>query len=175
MLLNRTNYFITFRTLCCAQRQLISLKCFTAQITYFHILISGVECRFCTLYTCLVLQQSHIQNPFKHLSVFACPLNDFKPLTVYAKNSILNVLKGSKYTCVQIAPNNVLYYHKHLMGHFEFLDGSRIICFPLNIQKKFDRQHLFEKPKEAETHRLYLFFLLLLFFCFSIRVFFHGH
>ena len=52
--------------------------------------------------------------------------------------------------------NNVLCHFKHLMWYFEFLDGSRIICFPLNIPKKFHWQHLFEKPEEAETHRLYL-------------------
>ena len=58
-------------------------------ITYIYKLISGAESCFCTLYTCLVLQQRHIQNPFKHLrrSVFACPVNDFKPLTVYAKKA----------------------------------------------------------------------------------------
>ena len=37
----------------------------------------------------------------------------------------------------QIAPGNVLYHHnKHLMGYFESLHGSRIICFPLNISEK---------------------------------------
>ena len=52
--------------------------------------------------------------------------------------------------------NNVLCHFKHMMWYFEFLDGSRIICFPLNIPKKFHWQHLFEKPEEAETHHLYL-------------------
>ena len=53
-----------------------------------------------------------------------------------------------------IAPNNVLCRHKHLMGYFEFLQCSRIICFPLNIPEKLHGQHLFEKPEEAETYHL---------------------
>ena len=33
-------------------------------------------------------------------------------------------------------PGNVLYHHsKHLMGYFEFLNGSKIIYLPLNILK----------------------------------------
>ena len=42
------------------------------------------------------------------------------------------------------------------MGYFEFLYGSGIICLPLNILEKLHWQHLFEKPEEAETYRLYL-------------------
>ena len=42
------------------------------------------------------------------------------------------------------------------MGYFEFLNGLMIICFPLNVPEKLHGQHLFEKPEEAETHRLYL-------------------
>ena len=42
------------------------------------------------------------------------------------------------------------------MGYVEFLYGSGIICLPLNIPEKLHWQHLFEKPEEAETHRLYL-------------------
>ena len=42
------------------------------------------------------------------------------------------------------------------MGYFEFLDGLRIICFPLNNPEKMRGQDLFQKPEEAETHRLYL-------------------
>ena len=56
----------------------------------------------------------------------------------------------------KIAPNNVLRHHKHLMRYFKFLEGSRKICFPLNIPEELHGQHLFEKPEEAETHCLYL-------------------
>ena len=63
---------------------------------YIYILFSGVESNFQTPYTCLAFQQKHIQNPFKHLrrSVFACPVNDFKPLTVCAKTLYLRRLNG---------------------------------------------------------------------------------
>ena len=59
------------------------------------IILSGVESSFWAPYTCLAFQQKHIQNPFKHLrwSVFACPVNDFKPLTVCAKTLHLRCLK----------------------------------------------------------------------------------
>ena len=46
------------------------------------------------------------------------------------------------------------HHNKHLMGHFEFLHGTRIICLPLNISEKLHWQHLFEKQEEAETHLL---------------------
>ena len=138
MLLNRTNSYIFAR--CAVKRQLISLKYFKTYITFIYILLSGIESSFWTPYTCLAFQQKHIhQNPFKHLrwSVFACPVNDFKSLTVCIKDSILDVLRGSEYACVQIASNNVLCHHnKRLMGYFEFLYGSGIICLPLNIQEK---------------------------------------
>ena len=44
-------------------------------------------------HTWLVSQQRRIQNLFKHLkwSVFAYLVNDFKPLTLYAKHSLLDV------------------------------------------------------------------------------------
>ena len=35
-----------------------------------------------------------------------------------------------------MAPDNVPPYNKHLMGHSEFLHGSSMICFPLNISEK---------------------------------------
>ena len=55
-------------------------------------------------------------------------VNDFKLLALYAKTLPLR--------CVQIAPGNVLCDHsKHLMGYFEFLNGLRIICLPLNISE----------------------------------------
>ena len=45
------------------------------------------------------------------------------------KHSILDAWRGSEYVYAQIAPGNVLCHHnKHLMGYFEFLHGSRIIC-----------------------------------------------
>ena len=77
-----------------------------------------------------------------------CAVDDFKSITFYEKKPILYAYK--------IAPNNVLCHHKRLMGYLEFLDGSRIICFPLNIPKKLHGQHLFEKPEDPETHRLSL-------------------
>ena len=61
------NYFINFRTLrCTVKRQLISLKYFKIH-TQIYISRTGAESCFCTPYTCLVLEQRHIQNPFKHL------------------------------------------------------------------------------------------------------------
>ena len=59
-------------------------------------MLSGVESSFWTPYTYLAFQQKHIQNPFKHLrwSVFACPVNDFKPLTVRTKTLHLRCLKS---------------------------------------------------------------------------------
>ena len=52
-------------------------------------------------------------------------------LTVYAKKLYLRCLKEF---CV------VLCYHKHLTQCFEFLNDSRIICFPLNIPEKLHRK-----------------------------------
>ena len=73
------------------------------------------------------------------------------------KHSILDAWMGSEYACVQNASNNVLCHHnKRLMGYFEFLCGSGIICFPLNIPEKVHWRHLSEKPEEAESHRLHL-------------------
>ena len=73
------------------------------------------------------------------------------------KYSLLDVWRGSEYACVQIAPGNVLCHHsKHLMGYFEFLNVSSIICLPLNISEKLHWLHIFEKLDEAVTHRLYL-------------------
>ena len=126
---------------------------------YIYILLSSVESSFWTPYTCIAFQQKDIQNPFKHFrwNSFACPVNDFKLLTVWAKIHHLDTWIGFEYTCIQISSNNVFCHHnKHLMGYFEFLYGSGIICLPLNIPEKLNWQHLFEKPEEAETHRLYL-------------------
>ena len=61
------------------------------------------------------------------------------------------------YACLafQMALGNVLYYHnRNLMEHFEFLDGLRMICLPLNISEKLHLQHLFKKLGEAETQEL---------------------
>ena len=82
-----------------------------------------------------------------------CPVNSFKPLTVCAKAFHLRCLKR-----FLISSNNVLCHHnKRLMGYFESLYGSGIICLPLNIPEKLHWQlHCFEKPEEEETHCLYL-------------------
>ena len=58
-------------------------------------MLSSVETSFLAPYTCLVFPQKHIQNHFKRLrwSDFACPLNDFNPLTVCAKTLHLRCLK----------------------------------------------------------------------------------
>ena len=37
------------------------------------------------------------------------------------------------------------------MGYFELLNGSRIICLPLNISEKLLWEHVFEKLEEADT------------------------
>ena len=69
------------------------------------------------------------------------------------KHAVLDAWMGLEYACIQNASNNVLCHHnKRLMGYFD----SEIICFPLNIPEKLHWQHLFEKPEEAETRRLYL-------------------
>ena len=68
------------------------------------------------------------------------------------KHSILNVWKGSEYVCAQIASGIVLCHHnKHLMGYFQFLHGSRVICVPLNISEKWNWQLFSEKLEETET------------------------
>ena len=68
------------------------------------------------------------------------------------KHSLLDAWRRSEYACVQIAPGNVLCHHsKHLMGYFELLNGSRIICLPLNISEKLLWEHVFEKLEEADT------------------------
>ena len=49
----------------------------------------------------------------------------------------LQTSKVFEYACVHIPPGNGLRHHnKYLMGYFEFLHGSRIICLPLNILEK---------------------------------------
>ena len=128
------------------------MKCFKTYITYIYILLSGIESYFGTLYIYLAFEQKHIQNPFKYLrwNAFACPFALFGP-----KHAILDAWIGSEYACNQNASNNILCHHKKcLMGYFEFLYGSGIICLPLNIPEKLHWQHIFEKPEEAETHRL---------------------
>ena len=56
-------------------------------------------------------------------------VNDFQPLTLSTKHSILDTRRGSEYVCVQIVPGNILCHHsKHLMGYIEFLDSMRMIC-----------------------------------------------
>ena len=37
------------------------------------------------------------------------------------------------------------HHRKHLMGYFKFLNGSRIICLPLNIPENMYWQHVFKK------------------------------
>ena len=64
------------------------------------------------------------------------------------KYTILDTWIGFEYTCIQISSNNVFCHHnKHLMGYFEFLYGSGIICLLLKIPKKLHWQHLFESQK----------------------------
>ena len=138
MLLNRTNSCIFAR--CAVKRQLISLKYFKTYVTCIYILLRGVESSFWTPYTCLVFQQKHIQNPFKHLrwNVFACPVNDFKPFNCLRKNtSSSQMLEEVLHTPAFRLHITVLCHHnKGLMGYFELLYGSGIICLRLNIPKK---------------------------------------
>ena len=71
-------------------------------------------------------------------------------LTVYTKYSILDAWRGYEYVCVQIAPGNVLCYHnKYLMGYFEFLQGSGIICLPLNILEKLSLTICLRKTRKG--------------------------
>ena len=131
----------------------------TYNITYIFIILSCIESFFWAPYTCLSFQQKHIYNPFKHLrwSIFPSPVNNFKSLTVSTKTLHLRCLKRFWIRLVLISSNSVLCHHnKRQVGYLEFLYGSGIICLPLNIPKKLHLQHLFEKPEEAETHRLYL-------------------
>ena len=49
----------------------------------------------------------------------------------------------------RLHPGNVLCHHsKHLMGYFEFLNGSRIIRLLFNISEKLQWQNVFEKLEE---------------------------
>ena len=135
------------------------MKYFKTYITYIYILLSSVESSFLTPYTCLTFQEKYIQNALKHVRWrdFACPVNDFKPLNVYAKTIILDGWRGSEYACIQIASENVLcHLNKRLMEYIEFLYSSVIIFFPLNIPEKFLWQYIFKKPEKAGTCRLYL-------------------
>ena len=67
------------------------------------------------------------------------------------------MLEGVLKACVQIAPNVLYHHNKHLMGYFEFLHGSMIICIPLNIPGKLYWQHLIEESKKGrEYHCIYL-------------------
>ena len=73
------------------------------------------------------------------------------------KHSILDGLRGSDTPAFRLHLIMFLCHHnKYLMGYFEFLHGSRLICLPLNILEKLHRQYLFEKPEEAEAYHLYL-------------------
>ena len=134
MLLRRTNSYIFVR--CAVKRQVISWKYFKTYITYIYILLSGVDSSFWTPYTCLTFQQRHIQNPFKHLrwSVFACPVNNFKLLTVCAK--ILSQMLEEVLNTPAFGLHLAMFCVKCLMGYFEFLYGLGIICLPLNIPEK---------------------------------------
>ena len=55
----------------------------------------------------------------------------------------------------QIAPgNNLCHYKKHLMGYFEFLHDSRIICFPLNISENLHWQYLKRRGRDSSLSPL---------------------
>ena len=87
----------------------------------------------------LFLSRNIFRTAFKHLrwSVFACPVNNFKQLTVCAKTLHLRCLKRFEYACIQIACSKVLRHHnKGMMEYFEFLFGPGIICLPLDIPKR---------------------------------------
>ena len=45
-------------------------------------------------------------------------------------------------------------YPIDLLEHFKFLNGSRVICLPLNTSEKLHCQYLFEKLGKAETQEL---------------------
>ena len=157
MLFNRTNSYIF--ALCAVKRGLISLKYFKTDITHMYILLSDADSSFWTPYTCLFFQERHIQNPFKHLrwSVFACPVNNFKPLTDCAKTLNLRCLKSFEYTCTHIACNNVLCHHnKCMIEYFEFLYGSGVICLPLDIPKRITLTTSLEKDRRGRPIALIL-------------------
>ena len=82
------------------------------------------------------------------------------------KHSILGAWRASEYACVQIAPGNVLcHYNKHLMGYFEFLHGSRIICLPLNISENFHWQHTLEKLRKRQRLIVFIFINMIKYPC----------
>ena len=64
----------------------------------------------------------------------------FRPLTGKKFAATLGVVFFcTPYTCLifQMAPGIISCHHnRHLMRHFEFLHGSRMICLPLNISEK---------------------------------------
>ena len=58
-------------------------------------------------------------------------------LPIYSQTLHLRCLRKFWIRWVQSAPGNVLCYrNKRLIGYFEFMHGSRIICLPLNIPDK---------------------------------------
>ena len=67
------------------------------------------------------------------------------------------MLKGALSTPVFKLHLVLFHYKKHLMGYFEFLHVSKIICLPLNISEKLHCQQVFEKLEEAEAPHLYLY------------------
>ena len=70
------------------------------------------------------------------------------------KQSFLDVWRNFEYACVQIASGNVLCHHsKHLMGYFEFLNGSRMIFLPFEYFRKTRLIMCLRKEKQ----RLFLF------------------
>ena len=140
MLLNRIN-FQTSR--CAVKRQPVSFEYSKTHIKQIYISCSSVESYFCTFYTCLVLQQRHIQNLIKYLrwSFFAYPVNNFKVLTVCAKTLHLRCLKWFSVRLCSNCTSNVLRHHnKQLIRYLHFLHGLRIMCLLLNISEKLHWQ-----------------------------------
>ena len=53
-----------------------------------------------------------------------------------------------------MAPDNILPHNRHLMGHSEFLHGSRLICLPLNTLEKLQAR----RGRDSSTSSLLMWY-----------------
>ena len=82
MFLNRANSYISAR--CTVKRQLLSLKYCKTYHVHLHYTYRRREFFQDTVHLSCFSAEAYSE-PLKTWSVFACPFNDFKPLTVCAK------------------------------------------------------------------------------------------
>ena len=85
---------------------------------------------------------------FRTLLIFQIFQNMYRVDLIHILRSGVVSYFSTTYTCLVF---QLCHHNKHLMGHFEFLHGSRLICLPLNFLENMHWQHLFEKLDESET------------------------